>query len=393
MNSEKFLFIHIMNYVPRYYFDKCVDKYDWNKGIKSLSCRSQFLALSFGQFTKRDSLRDIIISLNSAGTNHYHLGFQKPVRRSTLAEANEKRNWRIYADFAKILIKKARKVYTKNSPIFREISEPIYALDASTIDLCLNVFKWAHFKKTKWAIKLHTLLDLRWNIPSYIYISDWKLHDVNILDKMNFESGAFYIMDKWYFCFWRLYNINVNWAFFLIRFKKDTVWKRLYSRKYKKGTGVKYDQVVKLYSEKWKKEYLEKVRRIKYYDSEQKKYYYFMTNNFDLDAQIIADLYKQRWQVELFFKWIKQHLKIKKFWWYSENAVKIQVWIAICSYLIVAIMKKELWIKESMYEILQILSFQVCNKVALNSLFEEKRWEKYRSWNWTCSQQLKIGSI
>ncbi len=346
--------------------------------------------MSFWQLTHRESLRDVVLCLNSQKNKLYHLGFSGQVFLPTLAKANENRNRKIYADFAQILIKQARKLYSKNSDVFSEINESIYALDSSTIDLCLNVFKWAKFRKQKWAIKLHTLIDIRWNIPTYIHISDGKLHDVNVLDLMEFETWAFYIMDKWYFDFKRLFKIHRSWSFFVIRLKDNTVWKRIYSSSVKKNTWVKCDQTIELWSEQKKKLYPEKLRRIKYYDSEQKKEYEFITNNFIIEAKTIADLYKSRWQVELFFKWIKQHLKIKVFWWESKNAVKTQVWISVCTYLIVAIVKRKLKLEHSLYEMLQILSISSCDKRPLLSLFSDLDYKDYQV---TTQKQLKIGDF
>ena len=341
MYKNRYVFTQLMDFISRYQFDKCVEKYNWNKKVRKLSCWEQFLSMSFWQITYRESLRDVVICLKSQKEKLYHLWFSEKIFLSTLAKANENRNYKIYEDFAMILIKKSRQLYHQNIKVFPEILTEIYALDASTIDLCLNIFKWAYFRESKGAVKLHTLLDLRWNIPTFIHISDWKLHEVNSLDLLEMEVWAFYIMDRGYFDFERLFNINTGGWFFVIRLKKNTKWERIYSNNYEKNTGVKCDQFIRLSSKDGLKLYPKKVRRIKYYDEKTGKIYNFITNNFTLPAKTIADLYKSRWQIELFFKWIKQNLRIKTFFGYNKNAVKTQVWIAVCTYLIVAIIKKE----------------------------------------------------
>lgn len=390
MYSERYIFTQLMSFFPRYQFDKCVKKYNWNHRVRSFTCWEQFLAMSFWQLTYRESLRDLVICLNSQKNKLYHLGFSWNISRTTLARVNENRDWRIYADFAQVLIKQARELYSKDSTVFTDIESSVYALDASTIDLCLSVFKWAKFRKHKAAIKLHTLIDLRWNIPTFIHITNWKCHDVKVLDVMEFEVWAFYIMDRWYFDFKRLYNIHLSSAFFVIRLKVNTKWERVYSTTVDKNTGVKCDQIIKLSWSKADKQYPDKLRRIKYYDEQWDKTYEFITNNFVIDAKVIADLYKSRWQVELFFKWIKQHLRIKVFWWESSNAVKTQVWISVCTYLLVAIVKKKIKLKESLYEILQILSINSCDKIPLESLFNKTDYKNPITRSW---EQLKIGNI
>jgi len=390
MNKNRYIFIQLFDYISRYQFDKCVKKYNWNNRVRNLSCWEQFLAMSFWQITYRESLRDVIICLKSQKEKLYHLWFSNEIFLPTLAKANENRNYKIYEDFAMILIEKSRKLYSWKTEIFPEIISDIYALDASTIDLCLNIFNWASFRENKGAIKLHTLLDLRWNIPTFIHISDWKLHDVNALDLVKIKPWAFYIMDRWYFDFERLFKIDTDKWFFVTRLKINTKWKRIYSNIYEENTWIKCDQIIKFSSQKWLKFYPKKLRRIKYYDKKTDKLYEFITNNFTLPAKTIADLYKSRWEVELFFKWIKQHLKIKKFWGTSQNAVKTQIWISICSYLIILIIKKELNISQSMYEILQILSINSLSKIPLNSLFEKMNY-KYKS-N-ILKKQLKLAII
>jgi len=355
MNKDATVFSQLIKFLPEYQFKKCVQRYKGNYRVRAFTCMDQFLTMSFAQLTYRESLRDIEVCLNSQKNKLYHMGIKGNISRSTLAYTNENRDWRIYADFAQVLINIARPLYLKES-FGVELDNIVYALDSSTIDLCLSVFPWAKFRKRKAAIKLHTLLDLRGNIPVFISITDGKVHDVNVLDDLIIEPGSIYIMDRGYLDFTRLNNINLSSAFFVTRAKKNTQLRRLYSRTVDKSTGLRCDQTVVLTIKKSAKEYPEKLRRIKYYDSENKKQLIFLTNNFILSALTIAHLYKCRWQVELFFKWIKQHLRIKAFYGTSENAVKTQIWIAISTYVLVAIIKKQLRLGISFYTILQILS-------------------------------------
>jgi len=371
MYKGRFIFSQILDFIPRYEFQKCVNKYNGDRGVRFLKCWDQFLTMMFGQLTFRESLRSTILCLNIHKEKFYHLSIYSEIRRKTLSDANEKRDWRIYQEFAFVLIKKAQKLYLKDNQFISEINGVVYALDASVIDLCLNIFKWAKFRKKKAAIKLHTLLDLQGNIPTFIHITDGKIHDVNVLDLIDVEKGAYYIMDRAYLDYERLYKIEKSKAFFIIRAKKNIKIKRIYSKKVNRTTGIICDQIIKFTTYQGKKKYPDKLRRIKYYSKEKLKHYVFLTNKFDLDAKFIADLYVQRWQIELFFKWIKQHLKVKVFWGYSENAVKTQIWIAICTYLVVAIMKKEFKLKQKLYEILQILSLSLFDKTQLQSLFTE----------------------
>jgi transposase len=299
------------------------------------------------------------------------MGFSAEIARKTLADANEKRDWRIYRDLAQIFIEEARRLYVNDKEFSFEIENTIYALDSTTIDLCLNVFKWAKFRKKKGAVKMHTLLDLRGEIPTFIEITDGKVHDVKILSLIEFEAGAFYIMDKAYTDFEKLYEIQESSAFFIIRAKKNICFKRMYSNKVDKDSGIRCDQIIRFTGPKTSKLYPDKLRRIKYYYAEKKKYYVFLTNNFTIDAKLVADLYRYRWKIEIFFKWIKQHLRIKIFWGESKNAVKTQLWIAVCVYVLVAIIKKKLKIKQSLYEILQILSVSPFDKNPLDKLFSE----------------------
>ena len=373
MYQGQFVFSQLISLVPKYEFDKCVDKYNGNYRTKDFKCWSQYLCMLFGQLTYRESISDIINCLKAHKNKVYHLGIKNLVAVSSLTRANESRNWKIYQDFANYLIGLVRPLYVDDSEFTLELDNSVYALDSSTIDLCLTTFYWAKFRKNKGAVKMHTLLDLRGNIPVFIEITDGKIHDVNILDNIIFEIGAFYLMDKAYIDFERLFEINEASAFFVVRAKRNFAYKRLYSNKIDKTKGLKYDQTIKLTGYNSKKMYPDKLRKIKYYDKEKNKIYEFLTNNFKLDALLIANLYKQRWQIELFFKWIKQHLKIKSFWGYSENAVKTQIWIAVSTYLLVAYAKKVLNLDKIIYEILQILSVSAFDKTPINELFTDAR--------------------
>ena len=348
----------------------CIDRYKGNFNVRTFTCFDQFICMAFAQLTYRDSLRDIEVCLRSMEKKLDHIGIRGKVSRSTLAEANENRDWRIYSDFAHILINHARKLYANDS-FGVDIEETVYALDASTIDLCLSVFPWATFRKNKAAVKLHTLLDLRGNIPTFISITDGKVHDVNILDELIPEVGAFYVMDRGYLDYHRLFTIHQSLAFFIIRFKKNTKYRRVYSSPVDKSTGLICDQIVVLTGSKSKVDYPDKLRRIHYFDSVTNKHFNFASNNFNLPALTITQLYKSRWQVELFFKWIRQHLKIKIFYGTTENAVKTQIWIAVSTYVLVAIIKKELNLGHSLYTILQILSLSLFEKHPLYQLLED----------------------
>lgn len=387
MNQGQYVFSQVISVLPRYEFDKCVARYKGNYKVKEFNCWAHFLCMSFGQFTNRESLRDVVTCLGAHEKKLYHLGIRHSVRRSTLAYANENRDWRIYADFAQILVARARKLYATDSDFRLEIDHPVYALDATTIDLCLSVFWWAPFRKTKAAIKLHTLLDLRGAIPTFIHITDGKTHEVNVLDLLAFEPKAFYVMDKGYLDFKRLYQIQLQGAYFVIRAKTNLAFARLRSGAVDKATGVKCDQIIRLTSPLSLQQYGQRLRRVKYHDPELDKTFVFLTNNFDITALEVALLYKNRWKIELFFKWIKQHLKIKSFWGESENAVKVQIWIAICTYLTAAIAKKELQIQHSLYEILQILSVSVFDKTPVNQLFASYSLQKLPNVN---TNQLTI---
>ena len=367
MHSGKLVFAQLMEFFPRHDFDKCVRRYRGNLRTRDFSCRDQFLAMAFAQLTYRESLRDIETCLRSVQPKLYHMGFRGPIARSTMADANRNRDWRIYTDFAQTLIEHARKLY-HNEPFGLDLEGTAYALDSTTIDLCLSLFPWATFRRHKAAVKLHTLLDLRGNIPCFLRVSHGKMHDVNILDELPIEPGAFYIMDKAYIDYARLYRLHQQAAFFLTRAKKNLNAKRRESRNIDKSTGLRSDQTIVLSGIKSSQSYPEALRRIHYYDVETDKRFVFLTNNFVLPALTIARLYKCRWQIELFFKWIKQHLRIKAFYGTTPCAVRTQIWIAISVYVLIAIVKKELKIERSLSEILQILSVNPFEKTPVLQL-------------------------
>jgi len=353
-----------MEFLPAYEFRKCVKRYNGNYKIKSFTCWDQFLCMAFAQLTYRESLRDIEACLRAAHKKLYHSGIRSRVSRNTLANANQVRDWRIYADFAQVLIGIARELYI-NEDFGVELQQTAYALDATIIDLCLSLFPWAKFRSRKGAIKLHTLIDLRGNIPALVIITHGKVHEVTILDELIIEAGAIYIMDRGYLDFGRLYRIHQSLAFFVTLAKSNFKFRRLYSNTVDKTTGVRCDQVIMLKGFYAKKDYSDKLRRIRYYDAENNRTLVFLTNNFILSASTIAKLYRCRWQVKLFFKWIKQHLRIKAFYGTTENAVKTQIWIAISVYVLVAIVKKRLNLNHSLYTILQILSVMLLEKIPL----------------------------
>jgi len=357
-----------MDFVPRYEFHKCVQRYNGHHKVKTFSCWDQFLTMAFAQLTYRESLRDIQACLRAAGTKLYHSGIRSRVSRNTLANANQVRDWRIYADFAQRLIGQARRLYA-NEEFGVELDQTAYALDSTTIDLCLSLFPWAKFRRHKAAVKLHTLLDLRGSIPSWVVITDGKVHDVNLLDQLVFEAGAFYIFDRGYVDFARLYRIHQSSAFFVTRAKSNFEFHRLCSKAVDKSTGVLSDQIIRLKVFYSRQGYPEKLRRVHYLDTDTNRRLVLLTNNFTLSARDIADLYRCRWQVELFFKWIKQHLRIKAFYGTSDNAVKTQVWIAISVYVLVAIVKKQLNLDQSLYSILQVLSVTLFEKTPIPRAF------------------------
>lgn len=367
MNTSKTVFTQLMDFIPQYDFRRCVNRYRGNHKVISFSCFDQFLCMAFAQLTYRESLRDIEACLRSQQNKLYHMGIRGTVSRSTLADANENRDWRIYADFAQVLIHHARNLYADEDLGF-ELKETIYALDSTTIDLCLSLFPWASFRKSKGAIKLHTLLDLRGSIPVFIKITDGLVHDVNILDELIPEPGSFYLMDRGYIDFARLYRINQNKAFFVTRTKSNFKFRRLYSHQVDKTIGLKCDQTIMLTGFYSSKDYPEKLRRVRYYDKDNNEDLTFLTNNFAIPAITVAAFYKCRWKVELFFKWIKQHLRIKSFYGTSVNAVKTQIWIAISVYVLIAIVKKHLKIEVSLYTFLQILSVNPFEKTPILQL-------------------------
>jgi hypothetical protein len=380
------VFAQLMAFLPRHEFDRCVRRYGGNRRMRGFSCRDQFLCMAFAQLTYRESLRDIETCLRAMGPKLYHAGFRGRIARSTLADANRCRDWRIFADFAHVLIQMAQKLYAKDG-FAVELDAAAYAFDSTTIDLCLALFPWARFRRRKGAIKLHTLLDLRGNIPSFIHISDGKLHDVNALDRLPLQPGAFYIMDRGYIDFGRLYTFTQQSAFFVVRGKRNMDYRRQAYRRVDKSTGLRSDQKIILVGPKTSQQYPVALRRITYVDPETKKRFTFLTNNMALPALVIARLYKCRWQVELFFKWIKQHLRIKAFYGTSPNAVKTQVWIAVSVYVLVAIARKELKLDRSLYEILQILSVALFEKIPI---FEALRAQNYQNPDTPSCNQLPL---
>jgi IS4 transposase len=361
MRIGRSVFAQLLDYFPRKVFHTCVVRYEGEKGVKGFSCLDQWLCLAYGQLTGRMSLRDVVTCLTALDNNLYHAGFRGRVVRSTLMHANEKRSWKIHRDFAQELIRKARDLYADDS-FGVDVDNTAYALDSTTIDLCLNLFPWAHFRRSKAAVKMHTLLDLRGNLPTEVIVTHGKIGDVVVLDDLPIESGAIYIMDRGYVDFRRLYRFETHKAFFVTRAKTNMLWRRVTSLDCDPTTGVRSDQIIRLSGTDADKHYPATLRRIRFYDKDTGRFFVFLTNNFLLPAHIIAALYKKRWQVELFFKWIKQHLHIKSFYGTSENAVKTQIWVALSVYLLVAIAKKELGLKKSLYEILQIFSVSLFEK-------------------------------
>ena len=364
MNAGKSIFSQLMDFLPAHEFRQCVSRYQGDYKIKSFSCWDQFLCMAFAQLTYRESLRDIEACLRANQTKLYHMGIRGRVSRNTLANANSVRDWRIYADFAHLLIRQARALY-RDDEFSLALQQTVYALDATTIDLCLSLFPWAYFRKRKGAVKLHTLLDLRGNIPTVIIITHGLIHEVNILDQLTFEAGAFYLMDRAYLDFPRLHRLHLASAFFVTRARKRFDCQRLYSAPVDRTTGIMCDQIVTLTNPVPRAGYPDKLRRIRYFDPLQDRRLIFLTNNFTLPPLTVAQLYRSRWQVELFFKWIKQHLRIKKFYGTSANALKSQIWIAISVYVLVAIVKKQLKLEGSLYRILQILSVSLFEKTPI----------------------------
>jgi len=364
MNAGRTIFAQLAEHLPHKEFQKCVARYRGDANLRGFTCWYQYLAMVFAQLTYRESLRDIEACLGAMRAKLYHMGFRSRVRRSTLADANDAHDWRIYADFAQVLIATARPLYAAE-PMGVELEQSLYALDSTTIDLCLSLFPWARFRKHKAAVKMHTLLDLRGNIPAFIHITNGKVHDVNVLDQFLPESGAFYVMDRGYIDFERLYRFTLESAFFVVRAKTNVLLRRRYSHPVDPATGVRSDQTVVLASLESASVYPDALRKVSYVDAETGKQFVFLTNNFALPATTIAAIYKQRWQVELFFKWIKQHLRIKAFYGTSENAVKTQIWIAVSAYVLVAIVRKRLAVEASLYQILQVFSLTLFEKTPI----------------------------
>ena len=365
MHAGKLVFSQVMDYLPMFEFRRCARRYGGNRRVRSFTCLDQFLCMAFAQLTYRESLRDIETCLRAMQAKLYHAGFRGRVSRSTLADANETRNWKIYEDFAQVLIAMARELYI-NDDFGLALNHTAYAFDSTTIDLCLSLFPWAKFRQHKGAVKLHTLIDLRGSIPCFIRISPGKLHDVNALDDLPLEAGAFYIMDRGYIDFKRLHYFNEAKAFYITRAKRNLDYTRRISQVVDKGTGLRSDQMITLNGPKSSKDYPELLRRVSYYDDEQQRRFIYLTNNFTLAALTIAQLYKARWRVELFFKWIKQNLRIKAFYGTSDNAVRTQVWIAVSVYVLVAVIKKRLDVNRSLSEILQILSITLFEKMPIS---------------------------
>jgi hypothetical protein len=370
MNTGQTVFRQLIQYLPRHEFNVCVRRYRGEYWVKKFTSFDQFLCLGYAQMSGREGLRDIETCLNSHREKLYHIGFRCAVSRTTLADANERRDWRIFQDFGQVLIGIAQELY-KGDPLAIELKQPLFAFDSTTIDLCLALFPWAEFRKTKAAVKMHTLIDLRGIIPTFVAITTGKVNDVKLLDKMPVQEDAIYTMDRGYVDYARLYVVHKQGAFFVIRAKDNLKFKRLYSAPKDKEAGIRADQVITLVTIKSKKGYPERLRRVSYVDKERNKRLVFLTNNFDIPAKTVADIYKQRWQVELFFKWIKQHLRFKKFYGTSENAVKSQIWVGLCMYLLVAIAKKRLDIPCTLYTFLQILEVNLFERKPISSLVTE----------------------
>lgn len=387
MNSGKYIFSQIMNLISSTSFQTIVNRHNGDYKVKDFSCWKQFLCMAFGQLTHRESLSDTIMCLKANANKMYHFGIGQVVAISTLTKANENRSYLIYQDLAMLLIKEAKQLYFGSSDLEIALQNNVFAIDATTIDMCLSTFYWATFRSTKAGIKLHTQLDLKTAIPEFIHFSTASLHDVNALDFISFEANSFYIMDRGYVDYKRLYHIHNCGSFYVTRAKDNMNYRRIYSRLADKKKGIICDQSVMLNGYYSQQDYADKIRRIKFYDEETEKTLIFLTNNFHLKATEIAQLYKHRWKIELFFKWIKQHLKIKSFWGQSENAVKTQVWIAVAIYVLIAIAKKKFMLKQSLYEILQILSISIFEKMPINQLFQQTHLQYFKEQN---HNQLKM---
>jgi hypothetical protein len=378
MNQGKYIFSQVMELISYKQFQTIVNRHQGDYKVKDFSCWKQFLCMSFGQLTHRESISDTILCLKANAGKMYHLGIGEVVAKSTLTKANENRSYHIYEELSVLLINEAKQLYLNNDELELQLKGNVFAIDSTTIDLCLSTFYWATFRTTKGGIKLHTQLDLKTSIPEFILFSTASVHDVNVLDIITFETNSFYIMDRGYVDYKRLYKIHLCGAFFVTRAKDNMSYRRLYSHTKDKNKGVLYDQTIMLNNHYASKDYPERMRRIKFKDQETGKILVFLTNNFHLKATEIAQLYKHRWKIELFFKWIKQHLKIKSFWGQSENAVKTQVWIAISIYVLIAIAKKKFMIKQSLYEILQIISISIFEKMPINQLFQQTQLQYFK---------------
>ena len=389
MNQGKYIFAQLTDFLPRRVFDRIVENHQGNKYVRHFTCWNQMLCMIFGQLTSRDSMRDLMLSLEAHQSKYYHLGLGSTITRRNLGKANEKRSYKIFEEFAYVLIEEARKSCYKND-FEISVDGNIYALDSTTIDLCLSVFWWAEFRKHKGGIKLHTLYDVKTSIPSFLHITTASVHDVNILDFIPYETGSFYIVDKGYIDFKRLYRLHLKGSFFVTRAKDNMRFKRMYSRAVDKATGVLYDQIGRLETYYSRKDYPEKLRRIKYYDQNRDRTFIFITNNIDLKAEEIAMLYKKRWEVELFFKWMKQHLRIKSFWGTTMNAVKIQIYCAIIAYCLVAIVGNKLKVDRSIYEILQILSISLLDKTSVKEVLTKCDYKNVKELNY---KQLTISGF
>ncbi|GHV58436.1 IS4 family transposase [Bacteroidia bacterium] len=386
MNQGKYIFAQLTDFLPRRQFDRIVEKYSGNKYVRSFTCWNQMLCMVFGQLTARESMRDLMLALEAHESKCYHLGLGATVTRTNLGKANRNRNCKIFEEFAYLLIENARKSYYKND-FEIAIDGNVYAFDSSTIDLCLSVFWWAEFRKQKGGIKLHTLYDVKTSVPSFMLVTPAKMHDVNAMDWLHYESGSVYIFDRGYVDFSRLYRIDQSEAWFVIRSKDNLQFRRMYSNKVDKSTGVLYDQIGKLVTPKSLKEYPDKIRKVTFHDDEQNRDFVFLTNNFDLEATEVALLYKKRWMVELFFKWVKQHLLIKSFWGTTMNAVKIQVYCALITYCLVAIVANKLKVERPIYEILQVLGISLLDKASVNEILTEQDYKNAKELNY---KQMKI---
>lgn len=381
MNQGKYVFSQLISLIPHKVFYTCVKRYNGDYKTKQFSCWKQFLYMAFGQFTHRESLTDTILCLSANNAKLYHLGIGEAVAKSTLSKANENRNCQIYADLAGWLINEAKRLYVNDSNLEDDLKNNIFAIDATTIDMCLNAFWWAKFRTTKGGIKVHTQLDLKTAIPEFIHVTPAAVHEVNVLDIILYQPDSFYVLDRGYTDFGRLYHIHTSKAFFIIRAKDNLNFSRISSAPSDRGKGIICDQTIRLNNYYAAKDYPEKIRRIKFHDADTGNILVFLTNNFGLKANQIAQLYKHRWKIELFFKWIKQHLKIKSFWGRSENAVKTQIWIAISIYVLVAIAKKKFNLKQSLYEILQVVSVSIFDRIPIAQLFNNSKQQNFKELN------------